>query len=157
MRRRAVADSLAGMAEMTNPLRASDELTQLSVDMRVWSLLLGEARRRAVTRVFGVPPSEQSLLVTIALAGAAGAVVRGAIPVRLPHPSRADAAMGGTVVNASLRGLAGAPSQAMPLAGALSAFGVLGHAFRPVVVGTVRDVQAMARRTQSALAARYTR
>ena len=30
------------------------------VDVGVRSLLLGEARRRAVTRVFGVPPQHQS-------------------------------------------------------------------------------------------------
>ena len=34
------------------------------VDVGVRSLLIGEARRRAVTRVFGVPADEQSLLVT---------------------------------------------------------------------------------------------
>jgi hypothetical protein len=38
---------------------------QFVTDRRVESLLVGEARRRAVTRVFGIPTEEQSLLVTV--------------------------------------------------------------------------------------------
>ena len=144
------------MAEMTNRVSAVDEFTKASVDMRVWALLMGEARRRTVTRVFGIPGDQQSFLVTVALAGAAGAVVRSAMP-RLPHPTGADAAIGGSLVNASLRGVAGGPAQAMPLAGALIAFAVVGHAFRPVVANAVRDVEALAHRTHSAFTARYTR
>ena len=130
---------------------------RLSVDMRVWSLLLGEARRRTLTRAFGVPAEEQTLLVTLALLGAGGAVLRAAIPHMPARPSGADAAMGGSLVNSSLRGLAGAPSQAMPLAGALIAFGVLGHAVRPTVAGAVRDVRLASRRARAAFSARYVR
>ncbi|MEP6953186.1 MAG: hypothetical protein ABI950_03875 [Solirubrobacteraceae bacterium] len=140
------------MANLTNGTSAA----RLSVDLRVWSLLIGEARRRTVTRVFGVPGDQQSFLGTVALLGAAGVVARGALPAR-PHLSRADAAMGGTLVNTSLRGLAGAPAQAVPLAGALIAFGVLGHAFRPMVVGAIHDIEDLAHRTRSAFTARYSR
>src|SRR4051794_37294982 len=63
-------------------------------DVRVRSLLMGEARRRAVTRVFGVPSDDQSLLVTMILIGAAGTVVRGFAPRPWPRPSGVHAAMG---------------------------------------------------------------
>ncbi|MGZ8458577.1 MAG: hypothetical protein ACXWZ4_18365, partial [Gemmatirosa sp.] len=59
----------------------------LFVDVGVRSLLSGEARRRAVTRVFGVPADEQSLLVTMILLGAVGTVARGLAPRQFPRPS----------------------------------------------------------------------
>src|SRR3954462_601014 len=77
------------------------------VDVRVRSLMVREARRRAVTGVFGVPAEEQSLLVTLVLLGAAATVLRGLVPGHLPHPHGADAAVGGVLVNAGLRGIAG--------------------------------------------------
>jgi hypothetical protein len=55
----------------------------LFVDAGVRSLLLGEARRRAVTRMVGIPAEDQSLLVTMIVLGAAGTVVHGCAP-RLP-------------------------------------------------------------------------
>jgi hypothetical protein len=128
---------------------------RLSVDMRVWSLLLGEARRRALTRTFGVPGDEQSFVVTVLLLGAGGAVLAGLVPHPSLHASRADAAIGGTLVNAGLRGVAGAPSQAMPLAGALIAFAVVGHAIRPTVAEAIHDARAFTHRVRSTLAARY--
>ena len=132
-------------------------VAKVSVDVRVWSLLLGEARRRSLTRVFGVPGDEQSFVVTMALLGAGGAVLAGLLPHPSLHATRADAAIGGSLVNASLRGVAGAPSQAMPLAGALIAFAVVGHALRPAVAETIHDVQAFTHRVRSAFTARYGR
>src|SRR6188472_3276311 len=105
----------------------------LFVDVGVRSLLAGEARRRAVTRVFGIPPDEQSLLVTLTLLGAAGAVARGLAPGSLPRPSRLQAAVGATVLNTTLRGIAGAPSATVPAAGGLIAFALLAHSLRPTV------------------------
>ena len=128
---------------------------RLSVDLRVWSMLMGEARRRALTRVFGVPGDEQSLLVTLALVGAGAAVLRGLVPHPSLHPSGADAAIGGSLVNVALRGVAGTPSQAMPAAGALIALGVIGHALRPAIAETIHDVQAFTHRAHSAFTARY--
>ena len=128
---------------------------RLSVDMKVWSLLLGEARRRALTRTFGVPGDEQSLVVTALLLGAGGAVLAGLVPHPSFHASRADAAMGGALVNASLRGVVGAPAQAMPLAGALIAFAIVGHAIRPTVAEAIHDAKAFKRRVRATLASRY--
>ena len=126
------------------------------VDVGVRSLLMGEARRRAVTRVFGVPAEGQSLLVTMILLGAAGTVVRGLAPP-LPRPSRTYAAVGGTVLNTTLRGIAGAPSATVPLAGGLIAFALLSHSLRPTVAGAVHEVRALAHGIASAFGGRYRR
>jgi hypothetical protein len=130
----------------------------LLVEVGVRSLLMGEARRRAVTRVFGVPPEDQSLIVTMILLGAAGTVVRGLAPA-LPrlHPSRTDAAMGGVVANAAVRGIAGAPSATVPLAGGLIVFALLARSWRPAVAGAVHEVRALAHGIESAFGLRYRR
>jgi hypothetical protein len=83
---------------------------------------MGEARRRVLTRVFGVPRDKQSFLVTAILVGAGATVLRGLAP-RRPRLSGSDAAIGSSVLNATLRGVAGAPSRNLPLAGALIAIG----------------------------------
>ena len=128
----------------------------LFVDVGVRSLLLGEARRRAVTRVFGVAPEDQTLLVTLILIGAAGTVARGLAPA-LPRPSRMHAAVGGTVANTALRGIAGTPSATVPVAGGLIAFALLSHSLRPALAGAVHEVRALAHGIGSAFGARYRR
>jgi hypothetical protein len=140
-------------------MSATDEASvarMVVADVGVRSLLLGEARRRAVTRVFGVPPDDQSLLVTLILLGAAGTVLRGLAPA-LPRPSRTHAAVGGTVLNTTLRGIAGAPSATVPLAGGLIAFALLSHSLRPAVAGAVHEVRSLAHEIGSALGVRYRR
>src|SRR4051812_30534756 len=106
-----------------------------AVDMRVRSLLMGEARQRVVTRTFGIPRDEQSVLVTVILMGAVATVVRGLAAGPWRRPSGADAAMGGALLSGTLRGIAGPPSRHIPLAGGLIAFGVLSHSLRPAVAG----------------------
>jgi hypothetical protein len=127
------------------------------VDVRVRSLLMGEARRHAVRRVFGVRSDDQSFLVTMILLGAAGSVVRGFAPRPWPRLSGAHAAVGGSVLNVMLRGIAGAPSRNVPLAGGLIAFALLSHSLRPAVAGSAREVQALAHEVRSAFGARYRR
>jgi hypothetical protein len=129
--------------------------TELFVDVRVRSLLMGEARRRLVTRMFGVPREDQSFLVTMIVIGAVATVLRGFAPRPLPRASGAEAAMGGAVLNATLRGIAGAPSRNMPLAGALMGFAALSHSLRPAVAGSAREVRALARGVRAAFGARY--
>jgi hypothetical protein len=126
------------------------------IDVRMRSLLLGEARKRAVTRAFGTPRGEQSFLVTALLIGAAATALRDLAP-RPPRPSRAGAAIGGTLVNTALRGLAGEPSAAMPLAGALIAFGLLSNSIRPTIVGSAHEVRQLTRELRAAFGARYAR
>ena len=129
--------------------------TLLFVDLRVRSLLLGEARKRALTRSFGTPRDEQSRLVTALLLVAAATALADLVPGRLPRPTRAGAVLGGTLANAALRGLAGEPSAAMPLAGALIAFGLVSHSMRPMIVGSTREIRGFTRHLRSALGARY--
>jgi hypothetical protein len=128
-------------------------LSQLRVRMKVVSLLTGYARRRAVTRTFGVPAENQSFLVTITLLGAVATVVGSVVARPWPHPSGTDLAIGGTVVNAGLRGLAGPPSSNVPLAGGLIAFAVLSRSLRPAAAASVRDIRRLAHGSRGVITA----
>lgn len=127
----------------------------LFVDMGVRSLVMGEARRGVVTRIFGIPRDEPSFLVTMIMFGAAATVVRDFAPRPWPHPTGADLKIGGSLLNATFRGIAGAPSGTMPLAGGLIAFAVLSHSLRPAVTGSAREVRALTRDVRAAFGARY--
>jgi hypothetical protein len=127
----------------------------LFVDLRTRSLLLGEARKRMLTRAFGTPRAEQSFLVTVILIGAAATALRDLAPRRLPRPTRAGAAFGATLANAALRGVAGEPSAAMPLTGALIAFGLLSRSLRPAIVGSAHEVRGLSRELRETFGARY--
>ena len=131
--------------------------TMLYVDLRARSLLLGEARKRVVTHAFGIPRAEQSFLVSAILIGAAATVLRDLAPRPRHWPTRGDAAIGGSLANAALRGLAGEPSGAMPLAGALIAFGLLSKSLRPAIVGSAHEVRGLTRELRAAFDARYAR
>jgi hypothetical protein len=127
----------------------------LFVDSRLRSLLIAEARRRVITRAFGTPRAEQSLLVTLILIGAAAGVLRDAVPGSWPRPPRGGVVTGGTLLNTALRSVAGAPAQGMPLAGALIAIALLSRSLRPAVAGSAGEVRAMARAMGAAFGARY--
>jgi hypothetical protein len=152
------AISTSGGREEQRATFNRDELSGtrlLLVDVSVRSHLMGEVRRRAVTRVFAVPREGQSFLVTMLLLGAVGTVLRDSAARALPHPSGAHAAIGGSVLSATVRGLAGAPSRNVPLAGALIAIAVLSHSLRPMFVGSVHEVRALAHGVGAAFAGRY--
>lgn len=127
----------------------------LFVDMRVRSLMLRHARQGAVTRAFGVPRADQSLLATMVLIGAAAAVLRDLTPRPWPHATGADARIGASLVNVAFRGMAGAPSRGMPLAGGLIAFALLSHSIRPAVAGSAREMRALTAELKAAFGARY--
>jgi hypothetical protein len=127
----------------------------LYVDMRVGSLLVAEARRGVVTRMFGVPREDQSVLATMILFAAAATVLRNLTPRPWPRATGADANIGGALVNAAFRGIAGAPSQTVPLAGAVIAAAVLSNSLRPAVAGSAREVRALGREVRAAFGARY--
>jgi hypothetical protein len=127
----------------------------LLVDAKVASLLMADGRQRAVTRTFGVPRDDQSLLVTLILAGAVLTVLGGLVPRPRLRPSGADAAIGGSVLNATLGGIAGVPAKNMPLAGGLIGLALVSHSLRPAVAGSAREVRALAREARAVLGARY--
>jgi hypothetical protein len=122
-----------------------------SGDVRVGALLLGEARRRAVTRLFGIPAADQSLLATAILGGSVAAVLRGMVPGPLPRLSGGDALIGGSILSATLRGVIGEPSRTVPFAGGLIAVAVVSHSLRPAVARSAREVSALAHRAPAAL------
>src|SRR3954470_400620 len=127
-------DSMTGVRdEHSLPLNSGDAhgATLLFVDMRLRSLMLRHARQGAVTRVFGVPRADQSFLATMILLAAVAAVLRDLAPRPWPQATAAEARIGASLVNVAFRGLAGAPSRNMPLAGALIALAVVSHSVRP--------------------------
>jgi hypothetical protein len=111
-------------------LLASDVRRALA-DARVAFLLTDNAYERVVAKMLGIPQGKQSvpvkLVVTIALA-----TVLGGYAARLPRirPSGVDMVIGGSALNTALRGIAGAPSQGIPAAGALIGLAILGHGLR---------------------------
>jgi hypothetical protein len=76
----------------------------------------------------------------LAVLGGAAGVLAGFAARPLPHPSGTDLAIGGAVINTGLRGLAGPPSAAVPLAGALIGFALVSHAIRPTSARSVHGV-----------------
>jgi hypothetical protein len=128
---------------------------QFFVDRRVEALLLGEARRRVVTRMFGIPGQEQSLLVTMILAGSVATVLGGLLARPWPRPSGGDALIGGAALNATFGAMAGVSSRTAPLAGGLIAFAVVAHALRPVVAASAREGRALMHDLRAAYGARY--
>jgi len=127
----------------------------LFVDVKIRSALIAEGRRRAVTRLFGISRDDQSWLVTTILFGAGAMVARDAVAGRLRRPSGSDMAMGGALLNAMGRGLAGAPSSGMPLAGGLIALAVLSRAIGPAVAESARGVKALGHEVRGAFGTRY--
>ena len=115
-------------------------LNSFVVDMRVAALLAGNARRRVVTRVLGLPAEDQTFLVSLAVLGGAATVLAGFAARPLPRLTGRDLAMGGAVVNTGLGGLAGPPSAAVPLAGALIGFALLAHSVRPTLARSAHGV-----------------
>jgi hypothetical protein len=147
----------AAHAQHSVPLNPDDVhgATLLFIDMRVRSLMMRQARQGAVTRVFGVPRADQSFLATMILLGAVAAVLKDLTPRPWPHATGAEARIGASLVNVAFRGIAGAPSRNMPLAGGLIAFALLSHSIRPAVAGSAREIRALTRGVRGAFGARY--
>jgi hypothetical protein len=64
---------------------------------------------------------------------------------------------GASLVNVAFRGIAGAPSGTMPLAGGLIAFALVSHSVRSAVAGSAREIRALTRDVRAAFGARYGR
>lgn len=126
--------------EMTET--ATDHVTfnDFVVDMRVAALLTAEARHRLVTRMFGLPPEDQTFLVSLAVLGGAAGAIAALASHPMPHPSGTQLLMGGAVVNTGLARLAGPPLAAMPLAGAVIGFALLTHAIRPTLSRSIHGI-----------------
>lgn len=112
-------------------------------DAAIVLLLLNDARHRIVARVFGTSRDDSNLVTALALGSAAVAVHGTAARLRtLPrHPSGTDSAIGAAVLREAALGIAGAPTRAVPAAGALVTLALVGRSSRPVLRGALRTTR----------------
>ena len=106
-------------------------------------LLLNEARRLVVARVFGVSREDSNVVTVIAAGSLAGGLHDRAARVLgvRPHPSIAAAAIGAGALKETAHGVAGDWSRTTPFFGALVALAVLERSFGPMLRGSFRGVR----------------
>ncbi len=126
-------------------------------DGRVVFLLLGEARRRAVARMFGVPLDKTGLVTVVAAGALAEALYdKAARALKVPGaPGLGHAVFVGTAAKDVAHLIAGDWSRDTPLFGPLVAVVVVGTLFRPVLRVSFRDVRASAHRARITFDHRY--
>jgi NADH:ubiquinone oxidoreductase subunit K len=114
-------------------------------DVRIAFKLADSAYEGLLARMFGIPQTQQSLLVKLILTGAVVSVIGGYV-ARLPriHLSRADTAMGLGVIHTALRDIGGAPCAAMPSAGVVIGIALLRRWVRSALTESVHDVEVLA-------------
>ena len=111
-------------------------------DARMASLLVNDARRRAVVRFFGVPPEQANLVTAVALlviADAAHDRVRGMV-TGSRGPTLGESALAGASIRSVLGALTGPVINEIPGLGALITLALVGHAIRPAAA---RSLHAM--------------
>lgn len=112
-------------------------------DARVASLLLGDARNRAVARVFGVS-SDRALLLSVVALGTAAVALNAKVQKALRGPggpTAADAALGIISLKEVVYRIAGTDSRETPLLGTLILIAVIEAAFGPARRGSVRAIR----------------
>lgn len=129
----------------------------LSEDVVTAFLLAGEARRRLVARMFGLPIDQTGLVTLIGV----GILVRAIHdePVRVFKapgvPAAGDAAIGFSLVREAGHLIAGEASRDTPLLVPLVAFAVFGTVVRPVLRLSFRDVKKGSHNTSVMFDRRY--
>jgi len=129
----------------------------LVTDAGVGFLLVNEARRRLVERIFGVS-SDQTVLVTLIAAGLLAQALHARATQAIGPPSvpaLGDVAIAAGVAKDVGHEIAGDWSRDFPGFGALVAVVVLGTLFRPVLRWSFRDLKAAAHRTRIMFEHRY--
>jgi hypothetical protein len=115
----------------------------LAADARVVSLLIDDARRRTMERLFGIPRDQPSGLETVI----ALAVLAGAIRTRTPSPpskpSPSDSTLGFAVLREAGYSVAGPWARETPGFGALIAFALVGAGTRVVVRKSVHGIKGV--------------
>jgi hypothetical protein len=121
-------------------------------DAAIVFLLLNNVRHRMVARVFGTSRDDSNLVTVLALGSAAVAVHGTAARLRtIPrHPSGTDSVIGAAVLREAALGIAGAPTRAVPAAGALVALALVGRSSRPVLRGALRTTRGSVRSVMTA-------
>lgn len=122
----------------------------LLVDLKVGSLLAREVHHRSIARVLGVPAADQDLLTTVVLTGAVVAGLASLVPRPWAGLTGGDALLGGSVVNAMLRGLAGEPSRTVPLAGTVIVGALVAGSARPAIASSARQLRGWQREARAA-------
>jgi len=131
----------------------------LVADTRMTIMLLNEARRRTMERVFGVPKDQSGLLTIIALAAAVEALRTRTNQARsaAKPPSASDSLLGVALVRESMQGIAGVQSRDLPLGSSLIALGMLGGALHPAVRASVRRLASASHKARAEFGHRYGR
>jgi len=121
-------------------------------DAAIVFLLLNDVRHRTIARTFGTSRGDSNVVTVLALGSAAVAVHGAAARLRtIPrHPSGTDSVIGAAVVREAVLGIAGAPSRAVPAAGALVALALVGKSSRPLLSGALRSTRGSVRRVTTA-------
>jgi hypothetical protein len=121
-------------------------------DAAIVFLLLNDARHRMVARTFGTSRGDSNVVTVVALGSAAVAVHGTAARLRSirRHPSGAESVIGAAVLREATLGIAGAPTRAVPAAGALVALALVGRSSRPVLRGALRTTRESVRGAMTA-------
>jgi hypothetical protein len=116
-------------------------------DAAIVFMLLNDVRHRSVERVFGVS-RDDSNLVTVLVIGSAAVAVHGTAArvwsIRR-YASGADSVIGAAVLREAALGIAGAPSRAVPAAGALIGLALVGKSSHPMLRGVLRTTRESVR------------
>jgi len=113
-------------------------------DIRVASLLVNEARYRALERVLGIPRDQANVATVVAVLLVLEALQDSstqALRKRRP-PSVGEFAFGVTAAREGLYAVAGPESRESPLFASVLMLAVLGNVLRPVVSRSLRDLRA---------------
>ena len=126
-------------------------------DLIIVLRVVNEARRRLVTRVFGVP-KEGTFLVTVVALGAVADGLHGATARAVKAkatPSVGDTFIGAIVVKETVASITGSRARDRRFVGALIATAVVAKSLKPALEGSFRHVKARARRTQATVRRLY--
>jgi hypothetical protein len=112
-------------------------------DAAIVFLLVNDVRHRIVARAFGTSRDDSNLVTVVAIGSAAVAVHGTAARLRRVrrYPSGADSVIGAAALREAALGIAGAPSRAVPAAGALVALALVGTSSRPMLRGALRTTR----------------
>jgi hypothetical protein len=129
----------------------------LASDARVVSLFANEARRRTMRRLFGIPVTDKSGLVTlIALVTLADAARRQMEGISAPNPPTLPGVLAGVgLVKELAFDVAGPWSRESPFFGTLLAYAVMGTAARFALRKSVRGIRAASHETRREFDHRY--
>jgi hypothetical protein len=127
----------------------------LAADARVVSLLIDDARRRAMQRLYGIPKDQPSGVETLMTLAVLGGALRSRAPSRPSKPSLSDSTWGFGVLREVGYGVAGPWARETPGFGALIAFALVGAGTRVVVRKSVQGIKGVSHEAYGEFHHRY--